>query len=324
MSSSQATRRQGFTLIELLVVIAIIGVLIGLLLPAVQKVREAANRAKCANNVKQVCLALHNYHDAHGFFTHGTYNYIDEYAWQPAPYGNTQNRRCWMQDTLPYLEQDALYRAFDSFMSTGASALDFPESATFIPNLTCPADPTNPKVHTFWGSANPTQGFSGNYVVCAGNDYFNPSGTTSSANLNGIFYALSRTRLTDIQDGTSNTAMLSELILVPDVVGHDIRGRYYNPSHSGVAFTTMYPPNTSIPDQFDWCETPNELPQVAPCTSTGSNGGVDIFVLARSYHPGGVNVGFGDGSVHYIANNVDAVAYKALGSRNGGEVASNY
>jgi prepilin-type N-terminal cleavage/methylation domain-containing protein/prepilin-type processing-associated H-X9-DG protein len=324
MLRSHHGARRGFTLIELLVVIAIIGILIGLLLPAVQKVREAANRAKCANHVKQTCLAFHNYHSTNGYFTHATYNYIDDYTTQPPPYNGLQNRRCWMQDTLPYLEQDALFRSFDAYMAAGGSALGFPDLATLIPTLMCPSDPTNPKLFTFWGgNGTPTQGFSGNYVVCAGNDYFNPGGTSNSANLNGIFYALSKTRLTDITDGTSNTAMVSELILVPDETAHDIRGRYYNPQHSGVSFTTMYPPNTPIPDQFDWCEMPNPIPQ-APCVSTGSNQGVNIFSLARSYHMGGVNVGFADGSVKFISNAVDPVAYKALGSRNGGEVPGDY
>jgi prepilin-type N-terminal cleavage/methylation domain-containing protein len=174
-----ACARKAFTLIELLVVIAIIAVLIGLLLPAVQKVREAASRTKCANNLKQVALALHSYHGARGFFPHGTYNYIDGTGSTPPPYNGSQDRRCWVQDILPYLEQEALFKEFDAFMSNGAHhALDFPDNTTVIPTLMCPSGPAGPKVKTWntGGGVDHSQGFSGNYVLCAGNDYFNPNG----------------------------------------------------------------------------------------------------------------------------------------------------
>jgi prepilin-type N-terminal cleavage/methylation domain-containing protein/prepilin-type processing-associated H-X9-DG protein len=319
------SRRRGFTLIELLVVIAIIGILIGLLLPAVQKVREAAARVKCGNNIKQVALAHHNYHSAQGHFTHLTYNWVDSTFWTPPPYNSTQDRRCWMQDILPYIEQDAFFRAFDTFMQTGGSALSYSGPGYDLPiaTLMCPSDPISPKVNTFWGgmAGQPSQGFSGNVVVCGGNDYFNPGGAQNSPNINGVFSAApTKNTFADITDGTSNTAMVSELILVPDITEHDIRGRYFNPGHSGVGFSTIMPPNTMVPDQFDWCgQSPSPIPQ-APCVWSGS----DIFTLARSYHTGGVNVGLADGSVRFVPNSIDATVWKALGSRNGGEVVGDY
>ena len=90
-----------------------------------------------------------------------------------------------------------------------------------------------------------------------------------------------------------------------------------NPAHSGVAFSTRIPPNTMVPDQFNWCSNQPNNPR-APCIWTGTN----MFVSARSYHPGGVNLGLGDGSVRYVSDNVDPVAFRALGSRNGNESAS--
>jgi prepilin-type N-terminal cleavage/methylation domain-containing protein/prepilin-type processing-associated H-X9-DG protein len=307
-------RRGAFTLVELLVVVAIIAILIGLLLPAVQKVRDAAKRMSCSNNLKQIALGLHNHHDAYGYFPPATYNWIDSTFITPYP-GNFQDRRCWFHDVLPFVEQDNLFRDFDTFMASYFSALGYPKLDTIVPTFSCPSDPVSPKTHTFWGglTGQPTQGFSGNYVVCAGDDYFNDTGYQKSASLNGVFYAQSKTRLTEITDGTSNTAFVSELILVEDTDSHDIRGRYYNPAHSGVAFSTRLPPNTRVPDVFDWCS--NNPPPEAPCTWSGQY----IFVLARSWHLGGVNLAMADGSVRFVPNGINPVVYKALGSRDGGE-----
>jgi len=326
---SSSSDRRGFTLVELLVVIAIIAMLVTLLLPAVQAAREAARRTQSINNLRQVTLALINHHDANGHFPHGNYNYIDSTGSTPDPYNGSQDRRCWFHDILPYVEETALYADFQRHMEDPKeSALGYVGAGTVVPAFMCASDPVNPKLHTFWGGTGAnteSQGFSGNYVGNAGDEYFNPdqingvkiSSTISSSKLNGILFAISKTRIAQITDGTSKTALVGEIILTPDIDSHDIRGRYYNPAHGGVLFTTHIPPNTSVPDRFNWCSK-SPMPQT-PCVWSGEN----MFLSMRSWHPGGANMAMADGSVRFVENGVDAEAYKAAGSRNGEEVKTN-
>ena len=271
----------GFTLVELLVVIAIIAMLVTLLLPAVQSAREQARRTQCVNNLRQIALALVNHHDTKGHYPHGTYNYIDGTGSTPAPYNGTQDRRCWFHETLPYLEEASLFDDFDTFMERpGNSALGYPKLGTPVPTFMCPSDGLSPKLHTFWGGLNdlPTQGFSGNFVGSAGSDYFNPTeingektdALTGSSKVDGMLFAISKVRIGQITDGASHTALVSEIILSPDTDSHDIRGRYYNPAHGGVLFSTRITPirwfpigSTGVPTSR--CLEPLALGPVATC-----------------------------------------------------------
>jgi prepilin-type N-terminal cleavage/methylation domain-containing protein len=311
-----ACKRSGFTLIELLVVIAVIGVLMALLLPAVQKVREAANRVRCQNNLKQLGLALHNYHDANNCFPPGKFppmSTIDA--------GNDFDRRTWLAKVLPYLEQQALYIEVEAYHTPVPPDMTWrgcPGRWIPMPTLMCPSDPANPKNIT-WGSSTPetSQSIHGNYVLCAGSDYFDPPDSLDGGHLNGVFYWKSQTRLSDIADGTSTTLLGGELIVVPDLTTHDIRGRYYNDAHNGSAlFSTLYPPNTPAPDRSMWC---NSIP-LAPCQL----GNTDRVQSQRSYHAGLVNSLFGDGAVRSIANGVHLATYQGLGTRAGNEVVDDF
>jgi prepilin-type N-terminal cleavage/methylation domain-containing protein len=309
----------GFTLAELLVVIAIIGVLIALLLPAVQAVRASARRTQCAHHMRQAALGLLTYEQQLRHFPPGTYNYIDDSTASPLPaYSNSMNRRGWMHDLLPFIEEAGLYDRFVMFMASGTAmygAVDFPDRGSIVRTLMCPDDPLGPKVKTFDGPGWAPQGFSGNLVVCAGGTSFNPGGALGSARLDGMFFAGSRVKAADVRDGMSKTALVSELILMADTTGHDTRGRYYNPSHGGVMFSAIYPPNTPVPDRVAWC-VDNPLP---PAPVFWPPWGSDIYSLARSYHQGGVQMAAADASVRFVSNTIAPDVFKALSTRKGDE-----
>ncbi|HWG42312.1 MAG TPA: DUF1559 domain-containing protein [Gemmataceae bacterium] len=303
--------RRGFTLIELLVVIAIIAILIGLLLPAVQKVREAAARMQCGNNLKQLALGMHNYHDTYGTFpagmSPGTVNFGNSYCcWGT-----------WQVAILPFIEQQ---NAFNRYVNYGGNDSTGPRYGA-APNtqvtkqrfkaMTCPSDMSNA----------PLGGItSHNYAVNYGNTgIYQPSSVVSggsTAVFGGAPFSPSLgTKLTVITDGTSNTLMLSELI---QGQRSDLRGfGWWGP---GGGFSTLAGPNSSIPDAPAQNCDPN-APN-PPCANATSN--ATINQSARSRHTQGVNIALCDGSIRFVSNAVFLGTWRSLGTSQGGEVFGDY
>lgn len=299
---TQHTSRRGFTLIELLVVIAIIAILVALLLPAVQQAREAARRAQCKSNLKQIGVALHNYHDSASALPAG--NIVVQGASNPFGWGWT-----WHSKILPYVDQTPLYERVQNVMGSDAGISTDAEQRlagrdTRIPVFQCPSQAGGNLNYGGQGGYQPS-----NYNGNVGTNTFNSNECDTWNDIcfraNGIFFMNSSIRMRDVTDGLSNTMMALEVQtkLSPTMAGDD---RKYNFSVGGDGN-----PPTDISEYLMGAETNDPI-----------NGGTTE--CAGSFHTGGCHILFSDGAVRFLSENLNMTIYRALATREGEELVSEF
>jgi prepilin-type N-terminal cleavage/methylation domain-containing protein len=305
---------RGFTLVELLVVIAIVGILIALLLPAVQSAREAARRTTCANNLKQIGLALHNYHDTFRRF----------------PFGWDDRGSGWTLHILPFAELGTIYDTIhfqeDGPGNWSSGSANQAACETVIPMFRCPTMPIAEHFDYNGIARRVPASYRGNAGSEASSDNASTIVIPGSRSLeelrqNGMFYGCSRVRLDDVRDGTSNTILVGESYTDPEFVkdgqGMDfwyIGSPQADPYHCG---------SGSGGTEFSEFVGTTLAPMNAYLKHPGTHGCL-MELSFGSYHSGGAQFVIGDGNVRFIVDTIDPAIYRGLGSRDGGEIVSKF
>ncbi|MEW4563189.1 DUF1559 domain-containing protein [Bremerella sp. JC770] len=321
--------RRGFTLVELLVVIAIIGVLIALLLPAVQQAREAARRMQCTNQQKQLALAMHNYHDTHGTLVPGA-RMKGNSGGGTGPTDPVSNvswidHGSWYIMILPFIEQNGLDSLINHNRPWAGTSHNSAARQVQVSMLGCPSDKMIKTCLGTTAEANYST-WTGSYVVNFGNTNYGQT-TQDSLDFQGApFRQQEGQRFRDIPDGLSNTLMTSEVITSQQTTNNLIVSEI-SYAKGGQMFTGFLTPNSSAPDQSTrGCPLDTSWTNVASCVLLASNWDSiqEVVIAPRSRHPGGVNATLCDGSVRFFSETIDTIAWRSLSSAQGGEVIGEY
>ena len=284
---TRSAKCRAFTLVELLVVIAIIGILVGLLLPAVQAAREAARRCMCMNNIAQLALAVHTHEFGTEHFPSGVINASGPIRNEPIG-----QHVSWIVQVLPQMEQSALYRHFDQEAGTYADANQAARRMR-IPTILCPSSP-----EMIPNKDDQLPGIS-NYAGC-----HHDSEAPIDADNNGVFFLNSRLRFSQILDGSSQTILLGEMLPGPGSLG------WASGTRATLRNTGSYksPPRLSLKSE--------------PAPFVDLTGSMTVGGFS-SYHTGGANFAFADGSVHFLSLSIEERLLSQLGNRADGELLVN-
>jgi prepilin-type N-terminal cleavage/methylation domain-containing protein len=316
--------RRAFTLVELLVVIAIIGVLVALLLPAVQSAREAARRTRCKNNLKQLGLALHNYEGTQRCFPPGV-------IWNSTTTNFASPRLNFHVCLFPYIEQNNVYGQINLVDFTGATGnawfttkANIPATTAPMPHLRCPTDNQKPKYTQPTVLINYSRSnYFGIWHGFTTNDVLPISYDRSPAAFKAFFGANVPARIADISDGTSNSAAMAEAL--GGMNEQDARGFIWGDQAAFQFLFSELAPNSKLPDRCpnsnQGCRSVQNNDPSRPWTAAATG---NETCASRSLHSGGVHLLLADSSVRFVSNNIDLNTWRALLTINGGETIGDF